>query len=153
MDNSLLTEELKRRFWLKVQLAGDGQCWLWLGRPSAKGYGRITDNNVTHWAHRVSYLIAYGHLDDQMEIDHLCRNRLCVNPKHLEMVTSDENRRRGHAYIGQSNKMWGDKCRCGDRYCFRTSGKDKKTGEVKTMRYCPTCTREARRRRWIEKGK
>lgn len=77
------------RFWGYVQKS-DG-CWLWTGGKSA-GYGRF---KVASWkmqtAHRYSYEIHNGPTPDGLVIDHTCRNRSCVNPAHLQAVTSREN--------------------------------------------------------------
>src|SRR5262245_52986199 len=93
----------------KVELPDDleGGCWLWrgatAGRPGAK-YGRFFAGRRTaaghpaaEKAHRVAYHLAGGVIEEGMELDHLCRVTLCVNPTHLEPVTRLENQRRGNA--------------------------------------------------------
>lgn len=88
---------LKERFWQKV-LKTDG-CWLWQGFCNkVSGYGQIQADGIPHFVHRLSYEWAYGvslPLGHSLEIDHLCRNRLCVKPSHLELVTHRENTLRG----------------------------------------------------------
>ena len=69
---------------------GASGCWLWTGPLNNKGYGRSGDG----YAHRRSYEIFTGPIPEGLEIDHLCRNRRCVNPEHLEAVTHVENLRR-----------------------------------------------------------
>ena len=90
------------RFWRYVHPTLDDSCWLWQGALGSQGYGQIgvglrrlrTRRNVS--AHRVAYEIAYGTvLPFGIEIDHLCRVRRCVNPRHLEAVTHIENTMRG----------------------------------------------------------
>jgi len=71
------------------------ECWLWTGRVTMNGYGRMVLDTVQHSAHRVSYLIHHGSVNRDLVIDHLCRNRACVNPDHLEQVTQSINVRRG----------------------------------------------------------
>jgi hypothetical protein len=70
-------------------------CWEWLGSKDGKGYGQMQNNGRTYLAHRVVYEIECGPIQDEMELDHLCRNPGCVNPAHLEPTTHAENVRRG----------------------------------------------------------
>jgi hypothetical protein len=67
-----------------------GPCWIWTGSTDEKGYGRFHDNGPRK-AHRCSYELHVGEIPDGLEPDHLCRNRPCVNPGHLEVVTHREN--------------------------------------------------------------
>lgn len=69
-------------------------CWEWQNALQA-GYGSHTVKGKEQRAHRVSYKLAYGEIPEGMVIDHLCRNKRCVNPKHLEAVTQHENILRG----------------------------------------------------------
>ena len=85
----------KLRFWNKVKQVGD--CQIWQAAKLAKGYGYFgLDGRAggTFLAHRVSYAMAYG-VEEVGELDHLCANKSCVNPAHLEVVTRSENNRRG----------------------------------------------------------
>lgn len=70
-------------------------CWLWTGGLNSKGYGQVWVNGRTRPAHRVIYQITRGPIGTGLELDHRCRVRWCVNPDHLEQVTSKENTRRG----------------------------------------------------------
>jgi len=81
------------RFCAKVLKTED--CWLWTGAKSG-GYGLIKKNGSTILAHRAAFGFRYGaNIPAGLTIDHLCRNRGCVNPAHLEVVTSRENILRG----------------------------------------------------------
>lgn len=69
-----------------------GGCWIWTGRR-LKGYGMARHT----MAHRVVYKLLVGPIAEGLELDHLCRTPLCVNPQHLEAVTRLENIRRRYA--------------------------------------------------------
>lgn len=77
-----------------------GECWLWTGRKNPRGYAQIVIVKHQRSAHRVSYETFVGPIPEGLEIDHLCRVRHCVNPEHLEAVTSRENKRRAVAATG-----------------------------------------------------
>ena len=81
------------RFWKMVKVRSDG-CWEWGGARNG-GYGSFWLNPVTVLAHKFAYEEQYGPVPDGLELDHLCRNRLCVRPTHLEAVTHRENVVRG----------------------------------------------------------
>ena len=86
------------RFWRKVERAED--CWNWLGKVNDGGYGRFCGER----AHRFSYRVFVGPIPAGLTIDHLCRNRRCVNPTHLEPVTRDVNVRRGIGISVQNSR-------------------------------------------------
>lgn len=72
-----------------------GSCWMWTGRTDRYGYGRFKLDRRMALAHRVSFLFSLGSIPPGMTIDHLCRNRACVRPDHLEVVTRKVNSLRG----------------------------------------------------------
>lgn len=83
-------------FWSYV--AKSDTCWLWRGWVS-DGYGlhRVGPLRVPARAHRLAYQLANGPVPAGQVVDHLCRNRACVNPAHMEIVSNAENVRRGRA--------------------------------------------------------
>lgn len=85
---------LIERFHAKVEIATDNgsDCWRWIGALHNRGYGVIKDANKRQdYAHRVSYELFVGPIPDGLVIDHLCENRWCVNPDHLEPCGRHEN--------------------------------------------------------------
>lgn len=70
-------------------------CWNWVCGLSTEGYGRVLLNGEWHQAHVVTYETKYGAVPAGLELDHLCRNRKCCNPDHVEPVTRRVNARRG----------------------------------------------------------
>lgn len=83
-------------FWAKVDTSGD--CWIWTGarlKDEYGDYGNAWWNGRAQPAHRVSYQLERGPIPVGLQIDHLCRTRLCVRPDHLEPVTCRENVLRG----------------------------------------------------------
>ncbi len=85
---------LDDRFWSKVDRQVDG-CWVWTAALTA-GYGSFgVRHGVVRRAHRLAYEYLVGPIPEGLQLDHLCRNRACVRPDHLEPVTCRENLLRG----------------------------------------------------------
>lgn len=78
--------------WMPVPESG---CWVWTDEDNHSGYGVFWDGKRSWMAHRFSYEHFVGPIPEGLTLDHLCRVRCCVNPKHLEPVTIQENVRRG----------------------------------------------------------
>src|SRR5574341_701009 len=90
-----------QRFWNKVKIAGPDECWIWIGAVSDNGYGKIGRRKglkyTSEYAHRMSYELTYGPIlgPRNSVVNHICSNRLCVNPAHLELVEQAQNVRVG----------------------------------------------------------
>lgn len=74
-------------------------CWLWQGELNRNGYGRVWINGKRVMVHRAVWQVLRGPIADGLVLDHLCRNRGCCNPDHLEPVTARENTLRGNAVL------------------------------------------------------
>ena len=80
----------------RVNVFAAGGCWEWKGAPlQTSGYCRLKMQGRSVMAHRAVFEALIGPIPIGLQIDHLCRNRRCVNPAHLEVVTASENQRRG----------------------------------------------------------
>lgn len=106
-------------------------CWLWIKTLSEHGYGRMLINYRIVFAHRFSYQQFRGSLTDGLVLDHLCRNRCCVNPDHLEQVTQTENVRRG-------GKMLNASCPSGHPFTPENTWINPRNG----WRQCRQCNRD-----------
>lgn len=130
-----MNERTAGRFWAKVEVT-EG-CWLWRGYIDAAGYGRFTSDG-TPIAHRVAYQFIVGRIPEGMELDHLCRQRNCVNPDHLEPVTHHVNMLRG--------------CQAQQTHCINGHPFDAENTRIRvrrdgtTYRQCYPCVRERGRR-------
>lgn len=94
------TDRQQQLFWSRVEQT-DG-CWHWTGYTMSNGYGQVgfVVPHGSRLAHRVSYAMEHGSIDPELTIDHLCMNRRCVRPSHLEQVTQRENTLRGNTTSG-----------------------------------------------------
>lgn len=77
------------RFWAKVDKSGE--CWEWLAFKDRDGYGKFMSPGLPQYAHRTAWHFLRGPIPQDMQLDHLCHNRGCVNPEHLRVATNQEN--------------------------------------------------------------
>jgi hypothetical protein len=132
--------DVQARFLSKVSKLDSG-CWHWLASYTWDGYGRFKLNRQMMCAHRVSYLIYRGEIAAGLVIDHLCKNRSCVNPAHLEAVTIGENNRRA----ARSNELY---CANGHKWESKVIYKHEKTSQIN----CRACNLAAAKRYYRRKS-
>lgn len=111
------------RFWPKVERKGPDECWDWTACKERQGYGRFCiRKGVVVYAHRFAYEVKVGPIPDGLVIDHLCHNRACVNPAHLEPVEQGENARRGRNANSAKTHCLRGHALSGDNLRIRTDG-------------------------------
>lgn len=136
----------EERFWSNVVKGAVTDCWPWTGRLNKKehGYGRISVNGKSMQAHVYAYCLLVGPVPKGLELDHLCRNHLCVNPAHLEPVTHRVNSLRGISI--QAINARKTHCLRGHEFTPENTARTREGG-----RKCKACRRAAYRARQEEK--
>jgi hypothetical protein len=124
-----------------------GECWLWLGAVGTSGYGvmGLERSQRVGYVHRIAYSVVNGAIPEGLHIDHLCRNRLCVRPDHLEAVTQQENN------VRAASVRWGTYTHCARGHEFTPENTAMRDGKYRRCRRCSAershAQREARKQR------
>lgn len=127
---------LAERLWAQVDKGEE--CWQWRGTRAENGYGRMRYQRRMQLVHRLSYELLVGPIPAGMVLDHLCRNRLCVNPEHLEPVTSAANILRGQGVAAAMAR----RIACGRGHPYDEAN----TYWFRGYRICRTCHAQSKRR-------
>jgi hypothetical protein len=134
------------KLWPKVNMAGPwhtglgSSCWEWTGYTDSNGYGRLKLGgriSVSRATHRIAYELLVGPIAEGLELDHLCRNRRCCNPLHLEPVTHRENMRRSDGIVGRKARQ--THCKRGHEFTDQNTYR-----RPDGCRVCRTCARWAK---------
>ncbi len=133
---SLWQPELCQRF--KVSENG---CWIWSGALSSEGYGILNIDGERKYAHRMTYQLFVGPIHHWQELDHLCRDRRCCNPAHLEAVSSYENSKRGNHPLFTVHRK--QQCRKGHDLTNPENRHQRNDGRYR----CKICSAEYQRKR------
>lgn len=133
MANRWINTTPDQRFDAKVEVMGD--CWMWRSWIGGYGYGKFRLNGKTISAHRYAYMRRHGSVPSGLILDHLCRNRACVNPDHLEPVTNRVNVLRGNGTSAINSRR---------THCVKGHAFDATNTRIdpRGRRNCRTCCRE-----------
>jgi hypothetical protein len=140
--------DLPDRIRKKIQFGPPEECWPWIGAKRVSGYGKLRMGGKEFYAHRVIYELLIGPIPKGLQIDHLCRNRACVSPYHLEIVTPKMNIQRGIPFRQRTTH-----CPQGHPYTPENTYLYHKDGRPRgAYRQCRACALE-RAQKWAENNR
>lgn len=140
-------QKLQDRFWTKVDIVRNDECWNWTATLTGNGYGQFNVEGRPFKSHRVAYELSVGSIPEGKVLDHLCRNRACVNPAHLEPVTQRQNILRGDLEVSRQAviRYWRERTHCKNNHELTAENVYAAPGRPNS-RACRACRREATRR-------
>jgi hypothetical protein len=112
-------------------------CWLWQGAHNSKSYAQVRLDGRAQYVHRVIYELANGPIPEDVECDHLCRQPLCVNPDHIELVSHRENVLRGVGLPAQRARQ----THCVRGHLLEGDNVSKAPSAIARGRLCNECNR------------
>lgn len=130
-------QDPQARFWKKVEKTKG--CWIWRGPLSNLGYGQFWLDGRTVRAHRFAYEQEHGPIPGRLQLDHLCKNRACVRPSHLEAVTAKVNNARSNSPSARNTR----KTHCPRGHSYAEEGVI-----YRGRRYCAACVPAMKR--WLD---
>lgn len=141
-------DNIKARIFEKVEMVTECGCWIWMGALTTKNYGemrfRDSPGPELFLVHRIAFFLFRGAIPEELELDHLCRTTVCVNPWHLEPVTHEENMRRGR--VGWNFR---EVTHCPQGHAYDGNNLIvKRKAKGRTSRVCRECRKVQRRNRW-----
>lgn len=156
-EEARVDDRIMSRFMKHVEFRDDG-CWQWTaGTIASKGcanrYGRFWYRLRATTAHRASHEMFIGPIPSGLTVDHLCQNTLCVNPAHLEAITSGANTLRSPATLAAQNSLK-THCKRGHELTEENTRLQFRAGGARKSRTCRECERIKQRKRegrvWVE---
>lgn len=130
-------DALPKRLFDKIMFEPNSGCWLWTAGKTRGGYGSVWIGARSHRAHVAMYETMVGPIPAKLQIDHLCRTRLCVNPAHLEPVTQAENMRRGNGWSARNTR----KTHCPQGHALTAENLVRHRLEATGYRECRICSK------------
>ena len=134
-------------FWARVSPEPNSGCWLWDGGWHSNGYGAFYDGQRSGMAHRFAYRCFVGEIPDGLQLDHKCRVRCCVNPDHLQLVTSGQNTMLGFGPTAVNHRK--DTCNHGHLLTPENVRISMRDGRPR--RHCRTCARRHKKKDYRRK--